>query len=116
MVDYYHVFSLGMTLEQQQNTELTFFSSASNKEEDDSNKPRSREIFALPSEEQAVDKRQRRFNSDNGHSVQTAVTAVSLGTLRSRFVHFTANDKLRFAVNGFTLPVCPYLGLKTRRW
>ena len=32
--------------------------------------------------------------------------------LRPRFDHFTANNKLRFAVNGFTLPVCPYLGLK----
>ena len=39
-----------------------------------------------------------------------------LETLRSRFGHFTANDKLRFAVNGFTLPVCPYLGLKFRGW
>ena len=37
-------------------------------------------------------------------------------TLRSRFGHFTANDKLRFAVNGFTLPVCPYLVLKIRGW
>ena len=34
-----------------------------------------------------------------------------LETLRSRFGHFTANVKLRFAVNGFTLPVCPYFGL-----
>ena len=33
-------------------------------------------------------------------------------TLRSRLGHFTANNKLRFAVNSFTLPVCPYLGLK----
>ena len=37
-------------------------------------------------------------------------------SLRSRFGHFTANDKLRFAVNGFTLPVCPYLVLKIRGW
>ena len=37
-------------------------------------------------------------------------------TLRSRFGHFTANNKLRFAVNGFTLPVCPYLVLKIRGW
>ena len=39
----------------------------------------------------------------------------SLETLRSRFGHFTANDKLRFgvnAVNGFTLPFDQYyLGL-----
>ena len=35
-----------------------------------------------------------------------------LETLRSRSGHFTANDKLRFAVNGFTLPVYRYLGLK----
>ena len=34
----------------------------------------------------------------------------TLETLGSRFGHFIANDKLRFAVNGFTLPVCPYLG------
>ena len=39
-----------------------------------------------------------------------------LETLRSRFSHFTANDKLRFAVNGFTLLVCPYLGLEIRGW
>ena len=29
---------------------------------------------------------------------------------------FTANDKLRFVVNVFTLPVCPCLGLKIRGW
>ena len=28
----------------------------------------------------------------------------------------TANYKPWFAVNGFTLPVCPYLGLKIRGW
>ena len=33
-------------------------------------------------------------------------------TLRLRFGHFTENDKLWFVVNGFTLHVCPYLGLK----
>ena len=33
-------------------------------------------------------------------------------TLRSRFGHLTANAKPRFAVCGFTLAVCPYLGLK----
>ena len=43
-------------------------------------------------------------------------TRYILETLRSRFGHVTANDKLRFAVNGFTLPVCPYLGLKIREW
>ena len=37
-------------------------------------------------------------------------------TIRLRFGHFTANDKLRFVLNVFTLPVCPYLGLKIRRW
>lgn len=36
---------------------------------------------------------------------------VMIETLRSRFDHFTANHKLRFAVNGFMLPVCPHLGL-----
>ena len=39
---------------------------------------------------------------------------VMIQTLRSRFGHFTANEKLQFAVNGFTLPVCPHLGIKTR--
>ena len=32
-------------------------------------------------------------------------TCYILETLRSRFGHVTANDKLRFAVNGFKLPV-----------
>ena len=47
-------------LEQQQNAELKF--SASNKEDDDSEKPRNRENIALawPSEEEAVNKRQGR--------------------------------------------------------
>ena len=31
---------------------------------------------------------------------------------RSRFRHLTANGKPRFAVSGFTLAVCPFLGLK----
>ena len=44
------------------------------------------------------------------------LTCYILETLRSRFGHFTANDKLRFAVNGFMLPVCPYLELKFRGW
>ena len=35
-----------------------------------------------------------------------------LETLRSRSGHFTANSKLQFTVNGFTLPVCPYLGVR----
>ena len=39
---------------------------------------------------------------------------VMIETLTSRFGHFTANDKLRFAVNDFMLPVCPHLGLKIR--
>ena len=39
---------------------------------------------------------------------------VMIQTLRSRFSHFTANDKLQFAVNGFTLTVCPHLGIKIR--
>ena len=52
----------------------------------------------------------------------TTTTASNTGapktieTLRSRFGHFTGNDKLRFAVNGFTLLVCPYLGLRIRGW
>ena len=54
-------------LEQKQNAELKF----SHKEEDDSRKPRSREKIALPSEEEAVTKRQRRGYSDYKH-VQTA--------------------------------------------
>ena len=35
-------------------------------------------------------------------------------TLRSRFGDLTTNGKPRFAVSGFTLAVCPYLGLKIR--
>ena len=35
-------------------------------------------------------------------------------TLRSRFGGLTTNGKPRFAVSGFTLAVCPYLGLKIR--
>ena len=31
---------------------------------------------------------------------------------RSRFGHLTANGKPRFVVSGFTLAVCPFLGLK----
>ena len=34
--------------------------------------------------------------------------------LRSRFGDLTTNGKPRFAVSGFTLAVCPYLGLKIR--
>ena len=41
---------------------------------------------------------------------------LTIETLRSRFGHFTANDKRRFAVNGFTLPACQYLELKIREW
>ena len=37
-------------------------------------------------------------------------------TIRLRFGRFTGNDKLRFVVNVFTWPVCPYLGLKIRGW
>ena len=37
-------------------------------------------------------------------------------TIRLRFGRFTVNDKLRIVVKVFTLPVCPYLGLKIRRW
>ena len=37
-------------------------------------------------------------------------------TLRLRFGHLTANDKLRFALNGFTLLVCPYSVLMIRGW
>ena len=45
-----------------------------------------------------------------------STTVLTVETLTSRFDQFTANDKLRFAVNGFTLHICPYLGLKIRRW
>ena len=37
-------------------------------------------------------------------------------TIGLRFDRFTANDKLQFVVDVFTLSVCPYLGLKIRRW
>ena len=72
-------------LEQQQNAELKF--SASNKEEEDSNKPRNRENIALPSEEEAVDKRQRRGYRDYRH-VQTAVIAVFFRCLCIQFNTF----------------------------
>ena len=45
-----------------------------------------------------------------------APTCYILKTLRSRFGHFTANGELRFAGNGFKLPVCPHLELKFRGW
>ena len=41
---------------------------------------------------------------------------LSIETLRSRFGHFAANNKLQVAVNGFMLPVCPCLGLKICGW
>ena len=47
-----------------------------------------------------------------GTYIRRALRVLILETLRSRFDHFTANDKLRFAVNGFTLPVFPCLRLK----
>ena len=37
-------------------------------------------------------------------------------TLRSRFGHLTANGNPLFAVSGFTLPVCSYLGITIRGW
>ena len=45
-----------------------------------------------------------------------STTVLTVETLTSRFDQFTANNKLRFAVNGFTLHICPYSGLKIRRW
>ena len=42
------------------------------------------------------------------------IASEPIETLRSRLGHFTANDKLRFAVNSFTLRDCPYLALKIR--
>ena len=39
-----------------------------------------------------------------------------LETLRSKFGHLTVNGNPRFAVSGFTLSVCPYLGIKICRW
>ena len=37
-------------------------------------------------------------------------------TLHTRFGYLTANDRPRFAVSGFTLAACPYLGDKIRGW
>ena len=45
----------------------------------------------------------------------SVLIGVSLETLRSRFGHFTANDKLRFAVNGFKLPDMPIFGTSDSR-
>ena len=39
-----------------------------------------------------------------------------LEALRSKFGHLTVNGNPRFAVSGFTLSVCPYLGIKICRW
>lgn len=41
---------------------------------------------------------------------------LAIETLRLRFGHRTANGKPRFSISGFTLAVCPYLGLKIRGW
>ena len=45
-----------------------------------------------------------------------STTVLTVETLTSRFDQFTANNKLRFAVNGFTLHIWVYSGLKIRRW
>ena len=42
------------------------------------------------------------------------VVLTTIETLRSRFGDLTTNGKPRFSVSGFTLAVCPYLGLKIR--
>ena len=42
-----------------------------------------------------------------GHICTSLITR----DLKTEVGHFTANDKLRFGVNGFTLPFYPYLGL-----
>ena len=50
-----------------------------------------------------------RFPRDIRHfsiHCRRALRVLILETLRPRFDHFTANDKLWFADNGFTLPVC----------
>ena len=39
-----------------------------------------------------------------------------LETLRSKFGRLTVNGNPRFAVSGFTLSVCPYVGIKICRW
>ena len=50
--------------------------------------------------------------SDLGSLILIRIISKEFSTVRSRFGHFTTNDKLRFGVNGFTLPVWPYLELK----
>ena len=72
-------FSQGRTpLRQQQNTELKF--STSSKEEDESNKPCSREKIALPREQEAINKKQNRLLR-----LQTAVIAVFFCFLGMQF-------------------------------
>ena len=46
--------------------------------------------------------------------LDTEVTYHKIGDLKIKVWSFYCklNDKLRFAVNGFTLPICPYLGVK----
>ena len=57
-----------------------------------------------------------KFTTTTTTTASNTGTPKTTETLRSRFGHFTEKDKLRFAVNGFTLPVYPYLGLKIRGW
>ena len=45
----------------------------------------------------------------------TSCSSLIIETLRLRFGYLTSNVKPRFAFCGFTLAVCPYLGLKIRR-
>ena len=44
----------------------------------------------------------------------TGESLFTIETLRSRFGDLTTNGRPRFAASGFTLAVCPYLGLKIR--
>ena len=48
MVDYYHIFSLGMTLEQQQNTELTFFPARATKKKTTATNPAAEKSSLCP--------------------------------------------------------------------
>ena len=96
-------FSPGRTpLGQQQNAELKF--SAGNKEEKDSNKPRSRENIALPSEKETVDKRQRRGYKDYRH-VQTAVIVVFFRCLCIQFNSILFEEGQNIAITTRTKPM-----------
>ena len=58
----------------------------------------------------------RRVGEGLGNEVIETEQSLETCTLRSSFGHLTANGNPLFAVSGFTLPVCSYLGITIRGW